>query len=132
MGASDYLEGKILDHIFGITPFTAPGTVYIGLFTAAPNDAGGGTECSGNGYARVAVPNNASSWTRVGNSVSNASPITTPSPTGAAWGTVTHWAKFDAASGGNMLEHGALTESRATAAGFPLNFAAGELVATLD
>lgn len=132
MGASDYLEGKILDDIFGIAAFSVPATVYIALFTAAPNDAGGGTECSGNAYARVAVTNTAASWSRVGNQVTNDNAITFPSPTGAAWGTVTHWGMFDAASAGNLLMWGALTTSRATAAGTAPNFPAGDLQTNLD
>lgn len=132
MGASDYLEGKILDDIFGIAAFSVPATVYIALYTAAPSDTGGGTECSGNAYARVAVTNTAASWSRVGNQVTNDNAITFPSPTGAAWGTVTHWGMFDAASAGNLLMWGALTTSRATAAGTAPNFPAGDLQTNLD
>ena len=43
-GFSDYLEDKVLDHVFGGSAYTAPGTLYVGLFTAAPSDTGGGTE----------------------------------------------------------------------------------------
>lgn len=132
MGASDYLEGKILDDIFGIAAFSVPATVYIALYTAAPSDTGGGTECSGNAYARVAVTNTAASWSRVGNQVTNDNAITFPTPTGAAWGTVTHWGMFDAASAGNLLMWGALTTSRATAAGTAPNFPAGDLQTNLD
>ena len=132
MGASDYLEGKILDDIFGIAAFSVPGTVYIALYTAAPSDTGGGTECSGNAYARVAVTNTAASWSRTGNQVTNDNAITFPTPTGPAWGTVTHWGMFDAASAGNLLMWGALTTSRATAAGTAPNFPAGDLQTNLD
>ena len=46
-GKSDYLEGKILDHIFGIASFTVPGTVYVGLHKGDPTDTGGsGSEVS--------------------------------------------------------------------------------------
>ena len=46
-GFTDYLEDKVLDHVFGGSAYTAPTTLYVGLFTAAPSDTGGGTECSG-------------------------------------------------------------------------------------
>lgn len=46
MSKSDYLENKLLDHQLGKTSYTMP-TVYVGLFTAAPSDSGGGTEVSG-------------------------------------------------------------------------------------
>ena len=49
---SDYLEDKIIDHILRAQAFTPPATIYVGLFTAAPSDAGGGTEVSGGAYAR--------------------------------------------------------------------------------
>jgi len=50
-GKSDYLENKVLDHVLRNTSYTPPATVYLGLFTANPTDAGGGTEVSGNAYA---------------------------------------------------------------------------------
>jgi len=52
MSKSDYLEGKVLDHLLGRTTYTAPATVYVALYTSAPTDSGGGTEVSG-GLRRV-------------------------------------------------------------------------------
>ena len=49
---SDYTELEILDHIFGGAAYTSPTNVYLALYTVAPTDSGGGTEVSGNGYAR--------------------------------------------------------------------------------
>ena len=49
---SDYLENKMVDLIFRGQAYTAP-VIYVALYTAAPSDAGGGTEVSGNAYARV-------------------------------------------------------------------------------
>ena len=51
-GFSDYLEDKVLDHVFGGNAYTAPTTLYVALYTVAPSDTGGGTEVSGGGYAR--------------------------------------------------------------------------------
>ena len=51
-GFSDYLEDKVLDHVFGGTAYTAPTTLYVALYTVAPTDTGGGTEVSGGAYAR--------------------------------------------------------------------------------
>ena len=89
---SDYLENKLIDHIFRATAFTAPATIYIGLHTAAPSDTGGGTEVSGNAYARVAVVSGTTAWnaTQGGTAgassgtdgtTENASAITFPTPT---------------------------------------------------
>ena len=41
-GFSDYLETKVLDHVFGGTSYTAPTTLYVALYTAAPTDTGSG------------------------------------------------------------------------------------------
>ena len=49
---SDYLENKLIDHVFRGQSYTLP-VLYVGLLTSAPSDAGGGTEVSGNAYARV-------------------------------------------------------------------------------
>ena len=49
MAFSDYLEDKVLDHVFGGNAFTAPSTLYV-TFTVAPSDTGGGTEVSGGAY----------------------------------------------------------------------------------
>ena len=53
-GFSDYLEDKVLDHVFGGTAYTAPATLYVALYTVAPDDTGGGTEVTttGTAYAR--------------------------------------------------------------------------------
>lgn len=127
---SDHLENEILDHIFGKGSYTPP-TIYVGLSTADPLDSGSGlAEPSGNGYARVAT--SSGSWTTSsGGSLSNASDISFPQATGS-WGTITHFALFDAASAGNMLAHGALNQSKTVASGETAKFAAGDLDVSLD
>jgi len=108
---SDYAANKLIDHITGKTTFTKP-TVYIGLSTANPtNDGSGLAEPVGNGYARVATTG--STWNAAATrSTSNASAITFPEATGS-WGTLTHFALFDASSGDNMLAWGQLTAPEA-------------------
>lgn len=119
---SDYLENALLDHVLRGVSYTAPTTVYVALFTAAPSDAGGGTEVSGGAYARVAVAADGSTFnntqgnttgasTGTDGTIENAVAITFPAPT-ANWGSVTHWGIFDAASGGNLLIHAALTQAK--------------------
>jgi hypothetical protein len=46
-GFSDFLETKVLGHVFGGAAYTAPGTLHVALYTAAPSDSGGGTEVTG-------------------------------------------------------------------------------------
>lgn len=58
---SDYLENKVLDHVYRNVAYTAPTGTYLALYTVAPTDAGGGTEVTGGGYARQAITFGASS-----------------------------------------------------------------------
>lgn len=138
---TDYLENKIVDHLFRATAYTAPTNLYVGLLTAAPSDSGGGTEVSGNAYARVQITSATTAWNATqggttgassgtGGQTANAGAITFPSPTPSGWGTVTHFAIFDASSTGNMLFWGALTASKTVNAGDTVSFAAGALTVT--
>ena len=119
--ASDYLENKILDHVFGDTDYTSP-TCYLALFTATPNDAGGGTEVSGNGYARQVMSFAAAS----GGDISTDADITY-SASGGNFGTVSHWGVFDAATGGNLLTYGAFDSSTAVNDGESYTVSSGDL-----
>jgi hypothetical protein len=127
---SDYWENEILDHLFGKGNYTPP-TIYVGLSTAEPGDDGSGlSEPSGDGYARVQT--SGSDWNAAsGGQLDNANDITFPEATGS-WGTVTHFALFDAASGGSMLAHGSLSGSKAIGSGDTARFAAGDLDVSLD
>ena len=141
--ATNYLENKIVDWLFRGQAFAPPATLYVALFTAAPSDAGGGTEVTGGAYARVAVASSLADWagtqsagsvvasTGTGGQTSNNAPITFPAPT-ANWGSVTHFAIFDAASGGNMLFWAPLTAAKTINNGDAAPaFPAGTLLATV-
>lgn len=95
--------------------------LYFGLFTTDPTDAGGGNEVSGGNYSRAQLDPSDSNWTApdaTGGLTDNAVAITFPTPS-ANWGTVTHMAIFDKATGGNPLYHGALTNSKTINNGDP-------------
>ena len=130
MSFADYLENALLDHLFGKATFTSP-AIHVALSTADPLEDGSGlAEPSGNGYARVATA--PADWNASASGlVDNLSEITFPQATGA-WGTVTHFALFDAATAGNMLLRGALTTSKSIDNGDTAKFAAGDLDVTLD
>ncbi len=127
---ADYWENEILDHLFGKGSYTPP-TIYVGLSTADPtDDASGLAEPSGNAYARVATAG--ADWNVAsGGAIANANDIIFPEATDS-WGTITHFALFDAASAGNMLAHGALSVSKLISSGDTAKFAAGDLDVTLD
>jgi len=133
MSFSDYLEVELLDQIVGKTDFTMP-TAYVALFVGDPLDTGaGGAEVSGTGYARVTTAG--ADWNAAAaGSISNAEDITFPEA-GGAWGEVTHFAIYDAATVGNLLASGALDSSREVGNGDTPKFAGGTpgaLVITLD
>lgn len=126
----NFWENEILDHVFGKGTYTPP-TIYVALSTADPTDDGSGmAEPSGNGYARKQTA--AADWNAASaGAIDNANAIEFPEATGS-WGTITHFALFDAAIGGNMLGHGTLSQSKSVGSGDTVKFAAGELDVTLD
>ncbi len=127
---SDYWEDKILDHIFDKANYSPP-TIYVALSTSDPSDdASELTEPTGNAYARVET--SASDWNAATNgSLDNANDIIFPKATGC-WGTITHFVLFDAASGGNMLAHGVLSQSKAVDSSHTPIFETGDLNISLD
>lgn len=128
MGAlTDFLENKLLDHVLRNVAYTPPSTVYAALFTSAPGEAGGGTEVSGGGYARQPVSFAAAANGAASNNADIAFPVAT-----ADWGTITHVALFDAATGGNMLLYGALSVAKTIQTGDQLIIKAGDFDVTLD
>ena len=129
MSFADYWENELLDHALNDGAYTAP-TIYVGLSTADPGDnAAALAEPSGNGYARVET--SASDWAAAsGGSKANAAAITFPEASGS-WGTVTYVCLFDAATSGNLLASGALTEGLAITNGQTPRFSIGALTVTL-
>jgi len=128
---ADFWEQEILDHVFNKGAYTAP-TIYVGLSTADPGDDEAGlAEPSGNGYARVTTA--AGDWNAAtaAGLIDNLNALTFPEASGS-WGTVTHFALFDAATLGNMLAHGTLGTPQAIVSGNTPSFAAGELDVSLD
>lgn len=131
-GKSDYLEDKINDHVLGATAYTAPATIYIALFTAAPSDSGGGTEVSGSNYSRKAVTNNTTNWPSSASGVKTLNVAQTFATPSGSWGTVTHFALFDASSAGNLLYWNALTASQTISSGNTVTFGVGSITVTED
>lgn len=127
---SDYTENLVLNWLFTTNSATRPTAWYVGLFTAAPSDSGGGTEVSGNGYARKATGTMSVSGTSPTN-CTNSAAIEFDAASGGNWGTITHVAIFDASTSGNMLGWAALTTSRTINDGDILRIPAGDLDITL-
>lgn len=138
---SDYLENKLVDHLFRAQTLAAPASLHIGLLTAAPSDSGGGTEVAGSNYARASVTSSLANWagtqapgstaasSGTGGQTSNNAVITFPTPSGN-WGLVTHFGIYDAASAGNLLLWGSLTISKTINSGDTVSFPAASLTVT--
>lgn len=138
-------ENQLIDWIFrGQAAPTLPANLFVGLFTAAPSDAGGGTEVTGGAYARVSVARSLANFagtqsagstvasSGTGGQTSNNGALTFPAPT-ANWGSITHFGIFDATTGGNLLIWGALAQAKTVNNGDAApSFAAAALTFTLD
>lgn len=125
---SDYLENKVLDHIYGTSVFTPPATVYMGLSTADPTDSGAGmAEPTGNNYARKAIPFAAAANRSIAQNA-----IVTFNQASGAWGTASHWGVFDQLAGGNMLAYGALTVNKTIVNGNTPSIASGQVVISFN
>ena len=124
---SDYLETAALTWAFSAGAVTRPTAWHVALFTAAPGEAGGGTELStsGTAYARQSA-----TFTVSGNLATNGSAIEYAVAT-SNWGTVTHVGIFDAASGGNLLAYAPLATSKSIGQGDVFRIPAGDLDITL-
>lgn len=113
-GATDYLANRLIDFIFRGQAYSFPATIYNALFTAAPTNAGGGTEVVGGSYGRASlVPSLAnisgtqsagstSASSGTGGVISNNVAVTHPTPT-ANWGDIVAEGFYDASTGGNLL-----------------------------
>lgn len=113
----------------------APIGIWIAAFTAAPSDAGGGTEAAYGGYARVQLTQADATWAAPSggpSSTSNSAVVNFPISTGSG-STLTHYAAMDAVSGGNMLWWAVLGTAQAIgAAGITPSFAIGALTRSED
>jgi hypothetical protein len=123
MPKSYYADNSMLNLLLRATPLTPPVTTYCALFTAAPNQSGGGTEVSGNGYLRQAIV-----WGSPTNGTSlNTNDVAFPIAT-ADWGTITSFAVFDAIAGGNLLYYANLSSSRYIYLNDQVRFPIGQLI----
>lgn len=123
---SNYLENALINATLRNTTYTSPATVYVGLFTSDPTDAGSGTEVSGGSYARTAVTFGSPS-----NGVTtNSAAVEFPQAT-ASWGTVGWIGIHDASTSGNLLYHTALDTSKTIDNGDIFKIAIGSLSVTL-
>lgn len=85
-------------------------TPHVALYTSNPGPTNTGAEVTGGSYARQAVTLSTAS----GAATTNTNELVF---TGLPGGTITHWAIFDADTGGSFLSYGALTTNAVTETG---------------
>ena len=96
---SDYAEKKVLDHVLKVASYSPPATIYVGLSTADPTDAGSGwADPTYTGYARKPITFGAAA----ARSIAQNALVTFDNCT-AGTSIVPYWGLFDALSGGNLL-----------------------------
>jgi len=129
---SDAVEDATLNLILRNVPFStagiSTGTVYAALYTTPTTDSGGGVEVVGGSYSRILI---GSFSVPVSGSSNNTSTGTFASAS-AAWGTVTHFALYDAVVAGNQLFHGPLTTPKVINAGDSFVFPVGNITVSID
>ena len=111
MSFSNTFETRVLTWVFTNGTATRPTAWYLGLYTAAPGEGGGGTEVSGGSYAREVL-----ALTVSGNAATNGSAIEFTAAT-ASWGTVTYVGIFDASTSGTLIAYSALDTSKTVGIG---------------
>ena len=127
---TDHTESLVLTWLLTNGTATRPTAWFVGLFTAAPSDTGGGTEVSGSGYARKATGTMTISGTSP-TTATNAAAIEFAAASGGNWGAVGWAAIFDASTSGNMIAWAALSTARTINDGDVLRIPAGDLDVTL-
>ena len=126
---TDYTENLALTYLFTTGAATRPTAWYVGLFTAAPSDTGGGTEVSGSGYARVVTGTISGSGTAT--TFTNAAAIEFAAASGGNWGAIGWAGIFTASTGGTLLAWAPLTASKTINDGDIFRIPASSLSITL-
>jgi hypothetical protein len=127
---TNYTENLALTWLFTGSSATRPTAWFVGLFTAAPSDTGGGTEVTGSGYTRVATGTISGSGTAT--TFTNAAAIEFGAASGGNWGTIGWAAIFDASTSGNMIAWAPLTTAKAINDGDIFRIPANSLSITLS
>lgn len=116
--ASNYTEKNIIDALLRGVAFPLPTKTYISLHTSNPGETGANevTTAAWPQYSRVEAEQGTAigtGWTAPADGTSkNTKQLMYPSMNGTSDLTVTHWAIYDAKTGGNMLVYAPLQTPR--------------------
>lgn len=135
-GFVDTVEQSLLNHFLTDPAYAPPATMYLGLSSTTPTDAGGSvTEPVGGGYARVATA--AADWSAATGTApavkttTVAKSFATASADWVSGANLTNFCLFSALSGGSLLAFGPLTTPKPVLVGDTPAFAAGALTLKL-
>lgn len=131
-----YTKNALLNHLFRGTVYNAPATLYLGVSKSAPKEDGTGfTEPSAASYSRYEITSNTTNWTEPTDGSLSNSPAFRFVEAQESWTTaaspLTHWAIFDASTGGNMLFYGSLLKPQEVPAGGILEIPQNALATTI-
>jgi len=124
------VENAVLNCYFNQTNITAPTAIWIGLFTAAPSDTGGGTEVSKADYDRVDITASFPTASGTGTLSNNADIAFVEAEDD--WGVVTHIGIFTASTSGTLLWWGILTDPKTINTGDTFKILSGDLDIEVD
>lgn len=116
--ASNYTEANFINALLRGTAFPLPTGTFVSLHTGNPGETGANevTTVQWPSYARVSAEQGGSigdGWDAPTDGVTkNSNQLTYPSMDGTTSVEVTHWAIWDAATGGNMLVYSSLSAAR--------------------
>ena len=124
MGAlTQYTRKKILDHVLKTASYSPPATIYVGLSTADPTDAGSGwADPTYTGYARQSIAFGAAASRSIAQNA-----LVTFAPCTAGSSTAAYYGLWDALSGGNLLAYGSLSVSKVITVGNTPSIASGQV-----
>lgn len=135
--ASDYTENNVINSLLRGVVFPVPSKTYVSLHTANPTDAGGAevTTTAFPAYVRREAEQGGAigtGWTAPSNGVTNnAKQLVYPGFNGPSPITVTHWAVYESATGGNILFYAALATPRQLQTGDVFVFDVNSLTVTM-
>lgn len=122
-GLTPFAEGKALDLGLRGTAYTPAATLYVGLFTTAPDANGaGGVECTGTSYARQTIAFGAYASRQIASSNAPAW------FSGSAWGVIPALGIWDAPTGGNLLHVSTISPTPNIANATAFSLASGQVV----
>jgi hypothetical protein len=105
-GMTNTHENTLLNHMFGGATYTNPANWHVALYTSAPDDNGGGTECSGVGYARKQISNTSGAgvWNTATSGQKTLLAAISFTEAGTNWGQITHVGLSDSGTFGTPIQ----------------------------